>query len=184
MDLSVPPPPHGRPRTSLDDLPTDALTIIASNLACLHTRGPPSAVYGSLLQTNSTIASTDSPHLASLIFRTQFDVEAMKRRFPGRVTPTVLQLELRRRWRSLKRMRWAASAGPSVWGDLYDLPSILEDMWVAFVMLTENDGKNWEQLVGWAMLPAFIQAYVQWDLLPAAGGDELPEETELRCLGL
>ncbi|KAG9044515.1 hypothetical protein FS837_008022 [Tulasnella sp. UAMH 9824] len=170
--------------TSLDALPTDVLTIIAADLAAHHPRGPPASVYTNLLQTSRAIAATHSPHLSSLVFQVQFDVQAVKRRLQGRVTPTVLHLELERRWRSLKRIRWAASAGPSVWGDRYDLGSMVEDMWVAYICLIENDSKNWEQLVGWAMLPAYIQAYAQWDLVPASNGDELPEETEVRSLGL
>ncbi|KAG8916327.1 hypothetical protein FRC01_003224 [Tulasnella sp. 417] len=170
--------------TSLDSLPTDVLSIIALNLAAHHPRGPPASVYSNLLQTSRAIAATTSPHLSSLVFHVQFDVQALKRRSPGRVTPTVLDHELERRWRSLKRIRWAASAGPSLWGNRYSLASIIEDMWVAYLLLIENDGKNWEQLVGWAMLPAYIQAYAQWDLVPALNGDELPEETEVRSLGL
>lgn len=169
---------------SLDTLPTDVLTIIAADLATHHPRGPPATVYSSLLATSRTISATLSPHLSSLVFQIQFDVKAIKRRLSGRVTPTALHHELQRRWTSLKRIRWAASAGPSVWGERYDLGSIVQDMWVAYVCLIENDGKNWEQLVGWAMLPAYIQAYAQWDLEPASNGDELPEETEVRSLGL
>ncbi|KIO29305.1 hypothetical protein M407DRAFT_21529 [Tulasnella calospora MUT 4182] len=170
--------------TSLDALPTDLLTLIAVDLAAQHPRGPPASVYTNLLSTSRPIRATSSPHLSSLVFQVQFDVQAVKRRLHGRVTPTALDQELQRRWKSLKRIRWAASAGPSVWGNRYDLASIVEDMWVAYLCLIENDGKNWEQLVGWAMLPAYIQAYAQWDLVPASNGDELPEEKEVRSLGL
>ncbi|KAG9016315.1 hypothetical protein FRB90_003313 [Tulasnella sp. 427] len=172
------------PPVSLDSLPTDVLAIVAADLAALHTRGPPAAVYTGLLQASRAISATRSPHLDSLVFQLQFDTQAIKRRLPDPITTSAFQHELLRRWKSLKRIRWAASAGTYVWGNTYDRTSMVEDMWVAFLCLIENDGKNWEQVVGWAMLPAYIQTYVQWDLGPASNGHELPEETEARSLGL
>ncbi|KAG9002450.1 hypothetical protein FRB94_003861 [Tulasnella sp. JGI-2019a] len=173
-------------RVSLDTLPDDILTTIAIELAALYPRGPPSAVFVALGATCRSIAFalSLSPHVYNTIFRFQFDISALERRLFTSLVPSIVAPELQRRWRSLKRMRWAASAGPSIWGDLYPLDHIRQDMWIAYVLLLENDGKNWEQLVGWAMLPAYVHAYVDWDLTPACSAHDLPEETEVRSLGL
>ncbi|KAG8862769.1 hypothetical protein FRB96_000779 [Tulasnella sp. 330] len=183
----LPSPSNIISRISLDTLPDDILTNIALELAALYPRGPPSVVFVALGATCRSLAfalSLLSPHVYNAIFRIQFDVAALERRLCIPLVPSIVAPELVRRWRSLKRIRWAASAGSSVWGDLYPLEHIQQDMWVAYTLLLENDGKNWEQLVGWAMLRAYVHAYVDWDLTPASSAHDLPEETEVRSLGL
>lgn len=171
----------------IDALPVDVLSLIAEHIAAIHPRGPPHTLYAAFLQSNRNIANAASPHLAHAVFRIQFDSDAIRRRFPSSsFTPSVVAKELVRRWKSLARIRWAASRGPAVWGDpdLYPLPSIEEDMWTAYLMLLEHDTKNWDQLVGWAMLPAYVQAFVEWDLKPASLADEYPQDVPFRSLGL
>lgn len=177
---------------SLHTLPDDILTNIALELAALHPRGPPNALYAlSATSTAIAVPLSFSSHILNAVFRIQFDTSALQRRLSpttasSPLLPSIFASELKRRWRSLKRIRWAASSGPSVWGDdaLYPLTNIHEDMWTAYLLLLENDGKNWEQLVGWAQLASYLQAYVDWDLNPLLSGQDLPEETELRSLGL
>ncbi|KAG8905615.1 hypothetical protein FRB99_008561 [Tulasnella sp. 403] len=163
-------------------LPLDLLHIIASDLAAHFPRGPPSTVIATF-SLSKRLLPVINASLLSGIFHLQFDTRAIHARIPN-VTATALAHELKRRWRCLKRIRWAARAGPAVWGNSYSEADIIEDMWTSYLLILENDGKNWDQLVGWAMLPAYVQAYVQWDLYPAAASDDLPQETEFRSLGL
>ncbi|KAG8937143.1 hypothetical protein FRC02_003818 [Tulasnella sp. 418] len=54
------------------------------------------------------------------------------------------------------------------------------DLATAYLILSENDGRNWIQLVKWAGLRVYLRAFFEYDLFPACSDGELPEETEPR----
>jgi len=168
---------------TLNTIPTDILLQVIHQLALLESCGPPSSIFVSLLQTCKALASLESLLLYSIAFKGQFDSHAVERRLPSAaMTSSSLMIETKRRWKCLRRIRWA-SQDVSLWKSAYTLEQKREDMWTAFLMLLENDGRNWKQLT-WAHLHTYVQAFVEWDLIPASEGEELPPETEERALGL
>jgi hypothetical protein len=169
--------------TSIQNIPHDVLIQITAEVTALQPRGPPAASFA-FLATCRHVASARSPALSALIFQIQFDTKAhIARGLAHILTPTVLDNNLEARWRALKRIRWAASSGASVWGNTYTPEDILQDMRIAFILASENDGINWKQLVDWAMLPAYVRTFVEWDLLPIAQSNFIPPTTETRAMG-
>ncbi|KAG8968796.1 hypothetical protein FRC03_005976 [Tulasnella sp. 419] len=168
---------------SLDQIPYDILYQIADFILIDSPQGPPETVFASLLVTSKAIHYATSVALKVLAFRAQFDTAAIRRRFPSSSTPSTFASELERRWRSLKRIRWAGS-DPSLWGNEYTSQQIQNDLWQAFFLLLENDGKNWAQLVEWAQLRVYIRVFLQYDMIPACSNGELPQETEERSLAM
>ena len=168
----------------MQNVPHDVLVQITAEVAALQPHGPPAASFA-FLSTCHHVASARSPALSTLIFQIQFDTKAyLARGLAHILTPTVLGPNLEARWRALKRIRWAGSSGVSVWGDTYTPENILHDMRVAFTLVRENDGMNWKQLFDWAMLPAYVRTFVEWDLLPIAQSDFIPPTTETRAMGM
>ena len=102
-----------------------------------------------------------SHELQARIFRAKFDVSAAHRRFgPVGILTKNLASQLKIYCSTLKRIRN---------GDIHS--STLEtDLWEAFLMLTESDGKNFVQLTEYAHLPLFadrlVRARLQEDRAP------------------
>ena len=106
----------------------------------------------------------------------KFDIGAPVRHLGrNRFTFPVLANELRRRCVLLKRIR---SLG-------YWQETIREDLWLAYLMMIENDGRNERQLLDWANLKCYVQGYLKERL---AEGSERnsgwPLETEENALAV
>ena len=175
-------PGRGTPR-NLDTIPPELLDEIAFHIATSgHPKalGPPFLLIP-LLLTNKEIHESLSSSVAlyARIFRTQFDVAALERRFPPEwLTSQCLVGELKRRWASLKRMKRVAthwlrtieegSGMPDHVWDGYPAQDVTGDMWTSFLMLLESDGQNYEQLVVWASLRSYVDAYIAQFMFPRA----------------
>ncbi|KAI0752946.1 hypothetical protein C8Q80DRAFT_1267409 [Daedaleopsis nitida] len=143
-------------RTPFSHLPGDVLEHIAYRVALLDLLGPPSHLV-SLLATNSRVYHALSiafnPHLYSRIFRAKFDYRAPARRLTEQSTlAPALANQLVRYCETLKHIRHGYARTPSD-------SSIILDLYRAFALCSENDGRNAEQLQ-WAGLSTFIERYV------------------------
>ena len=110
--------------------------------------GPPSSVFHLSLVSRTVynaISLHDNVQFLALLFCEKFDRAAALRRL-GHFNSPAFAVELRRRCESLKRIRSGRIS-----------PNTLErDLWVAFLMLLENDGLNETILLNWAQLPLFL----------------------------
>ncbi|KAG1740668.1 hypothetical protein EDB19DRAFT_1908418 [Suillus lakei] len=80
------------------------------------------------------------------------------RHFPGgQLTVDNIEHELRKRFRALQRIRR---------GDIAD-PDILESLSTIYIMILEDDGRNWDQLL-WAQLPIFMTRFLRERLMVGA----------------
>ncbi|KAI9635571.1 uncharacterized protein MKK02DRAFT_44260 [Dioszegia hungarica] len=159
----------------LSELPEEVLSLVAFHLCQPPTRPLPGPVLGdasrwiasptNLLRTsrliNSVISPTANPELYARIFRANFDTAAVFRRLGDgpstrKIRAREMTAELKRRVRALSRLR-----------EMMDRKEVQrigeEEMWVIYVMLVENDGKNLEHLTAPAapfQLYEFIDLYI------------------------
>lgn len=86
---------------------------------------------------NHSLSFNRNSSLLSEAFRLGFDTSALSRRFPvGALSAVHLAGELKKRYRTLKRIK-DGSMNES---------TLLDDLWVAYLMMLENDGLNAKQL--------------------------------------
>ena len=135
-------------------VPLPILENIAVELALVEPHGPPNHLIALLCTCRAIYDSLSfdvNHHLYARIFRAKFDSRAAVRRF-GMQCLLVHNLadQLRVNLTALKRIRGGDIAAETV----------ESDMWVALIMMLENDGKNEEQLE-WAGLAKFIDRYVR-----------------------
>jgi len=145
-------------------LPQEVLEHIAYFVATECLVGPPSGL-PHLLSTCRTIyqrlSFDNNPVLYARIFRYKFDCQAAMRRLGSRMTDSgTLANELRKRCTFLKliRKRFGARAErPEKHGGP---PDLLHDLlWLAYLMMLENDGKNEQQLREHAALEGWLMEY-------------------------
>ncbi|PWO01213.1 hypothetical protein FA09DRAFT_342096 [Tilletiopsis washingtonensis] len=145
---------------------------------------PPSAVRALLMtcrRAHALLNTEANPRLYARIFRTKFDVAAIARRFgPQAVSSRSLCLELQRRCKALKRIRGTVDAGRL----RNDSQAVLEEnLWLAYLMLLENDGLNLQQLK-WAHIDGYLQLHHTQEMLQSAIQAGYPPETPDRALAL
>ncbi|KIO15873.1 hypothetical protein M407DRAFT_235148, partial [Tulasnella calospora MUT 4182] len=158
--------------------------------------GPPNGIRNLLLtskQINNRLSFDSNPSFYGEIFDAQFDTNALKRRFhANRLTAPCRASELKRRWVSLKRIKQYSRGRQAVWGytgypGIYSEKDKLQDAWLAFLMLTENDGQNMVQL-SWANVADWTRSFIHFDIhavsVIAQRSGQLPVVTESRALGL
>ncbi|KAF4571077.1 hypothetical protein EYR36_001653 [Pleurotus pulmonarius] len=109
--------------------------------------GPPSELTVLCLvsrRLNSVLRFKNNAHVYASTFNLKFDRSALLRRFSERWRTTrCLTSELKKRFIALKRIR----------SRQYNR----DDLWTAYLMMLENDGKNGGQLVIWAGIEDFLQ---------------------------
>ena len=157
-------------------IPVEILERIALELALLHPLGPPVDLIPLLCTckyVHDTLSSRSSPHLYAKIFRGMFDVGAPRRRLGGRaLRPHFLALQLQTYCTALRRIRRR---------DIFSL--YIEDLLrTAFILLTEDDGKNLAQLE-WADTYAFVNDFVRHRLWHDTVNG-WPRDTPLHALAL
>ncbi|KAI0066406.1 hypothetical protein BV25DRAFT_1971127 [Artomyces pyxidatus] len=157
-------------------VPREVLENIALETVLANPVGPPSDLV-SLLCTCSHVhrllSFPNSNDLLSRIYRGVFDIDAAHRRLgPIALRTQNIAGQLRANFISLQRIRA---------GDI-DSPHLLEDLWVAFVLLTENDGKNRVQL-DWARAGEFVDRFVHLRLWKDAQNG-WPLDTPVNALAL
>ncbi|KAH8114870.1 hypothetical protein DFH11DRAFT_1590158 [Phellopilus nigrolimitatus] len=112
--------------------------------------GPPAALCALQLTCRSlrtALAYDTAPYLYARIFRLKFDISAPRRRLgPAALHSRVLAHELRARCATLQRLR-----EKRIWGEY-----VREDLWRAYLMMLEDDGRNETQLISWAGLKDFV----------------------------
>ncbi|KAH8094756.1 hypothetical protein BXZ70DRAFT_947440 [Cristinia sonorae] len=162
----------------LCSIPTTILELIALETALLDPLGPPADLIP-LLQTcqyiNHVLSFKRSRHLYALIFRNMFDYRAANRRFgPRACYSSNLAVQLKTYCRTLKHIRRA---------DM-DAESLDLDLWNAFFMMSENDGRNAIQLQ-WAGLKDFVDRLVRERLWhDRATSHNWPQESTKNALAL
>lgn len=144
---------------TLDWLPQEVLESVAFFSVTVTDVGPPSNLLSLLLSCRSihrALSPDANPHLCARIFEHKFDISAAIRRLgPQIATPFILAKELRKRFVYLKRIRaWTASRIRTS-----DHSQIGELLWLAYLMMLENDGKNVKQLREYAGMEQWLMEY-------------------------
>ncbi|KAF8071573.1 hypothetical protein FPV67DRAFT_882445 [Lyophyllum atratum] len=133
---------------SLNDWERIAFYAVASETTFL---GPPSALHALSLVSRhvyNAISVQNNSRLYARIFRFKFDYAAPARRLTARwLTSRCLAKELISRFAALRRMRGRREFRP-------------EDLWTAYLMMSESDGKNESQLLDWAGLKSYLDILV------------------------
>jgi hypothetical protein len=147
---------------SLGAVPQEVLEHIALFVATENFLGPPSALVP-LLATNSKInyylSIVSNQHFYARLFTYKFDVGPVIRRLGSdRTTPRVLSGELQRRCLCLKRIRARVDSivNPIA---TYEEGTLSGVLWVAYLMMLENDGKNEQQLRDYAKIDDWLREY-------------------------
>ena len=149
---------------SLNTIPQEILEHVAFFIGTESFLGPPSAILPLLStsrRTYSAISFSSNHHLYARIFAHKFDFGSASRRLPPEsITSFALASELRRRCFYLKRIR---SRSDSLVDSLQDVlhgdEMLHEILWLAYLMMIENDGKNEEQLRGYARIDSWLKDY-------------------------
>ena len=159
-------------------LPHDILLRIALELALIDPTSNPHHLIP-LLQScryiYHVLSRSFNHDLYAGIFKARFDTSAPLRRFGApALYSSNLSDQLVRYCRVLKHIRRA---------DIYS-PTILEDFWMAFIMMTENDGRNERQLAA-AGLPDYVEHFVLERLWEGREStNQWPAESTINALAL
>ncbi|KAG8874664.1 hypothetical protein FRB97_005744 [Tulasnella sp. 331] len=167
-------------------------------------KGPPHSIYNLLLTCRSIYDSLsfdkNLPFYAD-IYDLQFDTAAQRRRYTQeRLTPVRRAHELKRRWTLLGEIKCITNIstpidqGFQIWGNpstnlvgTYTYDEKLSHAWLAFMMLTESDGRNWQQL-SWARIIEWIRLFMWYDIDKVSKQAQttglLPAANELRAVGV
>lgn len=126
--------------SNISTIPREVLERIAFELVMTEQRGRPAELVGLLLacrDLNKKLSYKFCPALYARIHKSMFDTAAPHRRFGSKaIRPSNLTSQLRANCFMLQRIRQ---------GDVYS-PHVLDDFWLAYVLIMENDGKNRVQL--------------------------------------
>ncbi|OCH90522.1 hypothetical protein OBBRIDRAFT_812656 [Obba rivulosa] len=142
-------------KTRLCTLPDNVLVHIAVELALIHPLGPPTGLV-SLLQVCRHVHST-------LRLETNTGFAPNRRIGAHAVHSPNLATQLRKHCIALKHIRS---------GDIFS-ESLQDDLWTAYIMLLENDGKNAAQLLEYARVDEDGDQYGGW-----------PPETTVNALAI
>ncbi|KAI0937449.1 hypothetical protein AcV5_005355 [Taiwanofungus camphoratus] len=163
---------------TLTTIPTDILAVIALEVALLDALGPPAHLVPLLMtckRLNAALSFHNCLHLYARIFRCKFDWRAAQRRMGVRATYSSHQAwQLKKCSIALKRLRTT---------DIYS-DHLTADLWTAFIMCTENDGKNTAQL-DWAGLDAVLDEFMRtrlWEDRERSNG--WPAESTINALAI
>lgn len=121
--------------------------------------GPPSGLFSLLLSCRSIYRalSPEGNVLCARIFKHKFDIGAAIRRLgPQIATPVTLAKELRKRFIYLKRIRARTDSRIHTADNSHILSELL---WLAYLMVLENDGKNVKQLREYAGIEQWLMEY-------------------------
>lgn len=170
----------------LDRVPTDILEEIALFSSLSPLVGPPSALRALLLVSRTLhdcLSRRYNPFIYSQLFLAKFDIDAPRRRLGQRVLDiTALADECIHRFASLRRLKSNTYPRDGGRDDI-----MRSDLWVAYLMFLENDGKNIRQLMDYAQIHhfAFDFARPNGRLHDGAGmRGNWPMDSELNALGL
>jgi hypothetical protein len=176
-----------------EKLPTEIFEEIAFQVTTHSKVGPPVGLVSLLRLSRSIHALLDfkrNPDFYARLFRFKFNMSAAIRRFKysrvetdrQRLQSSNLAMELKRRFKGMKRMRRAARA-QSIVKTCSD-EECRDDLWMAYLMLLESDGLNMDQLVLYGCLHHYIIIYRNEELFPAIVRPGFPLDRVERSLAL
>ncbi|KAG8872972.1 hypothetical protein FRB97_007149 [Tulasnella sp. 331] len=185
---------------TLRNVPFEVLQNIAIKTIEEGYRGPPHSIFNLLLTCRSIYDSLSfdaNPFFYADVYDLQFDTAAQERRYTlERLTPVHRAFELKRRWTLLGEINISdpIDQGFQIWGNpsinmvgTYTYEEKLSHAWLAFMMLTESDGRNWRQL-SWARIIEWIRLFMWYDIdkvtRQAQTTGLLPPANELRAVGM
>ncbi|KAF8583492.1 hypothetical protein K439DRAFT_1412011 [Ramaria rubella] len=160
----------------LETIPLEVLEHIALFAAMVKLEGPPSDL-AALCSTSTVIhrslSLSSNPQLYASVFRLKFDTAAPLRRLaPEDLTVENIAAELQRRFEALQRLRGKVGSHA-----LLSNSSCREhDLWVAIILMLENDGKNAVQLKRFGGIWEWLHTY----LLETTGGSYIQQDVMLR----
>jgi hypothetical protein len=148
----------------LNNVPQEILEHIAFFTATANFLGPPAQIIPLLLtnrRIHSYLSVSSNPHLYARIFVHKFDVvPAFHRLDPGDTSSTMISSELQRRCGFLRRVRLRLDSRvmqvPSV---NCDDKTVQEILWMSYLMMLENNGKNEQQLRNYARMEEWLKEY-------------------------
>lgn len=149
--------------TSLGSLPQEVLEHIAFFTATQSLVGPPSGLPPLLLTCRGicqALSFEANPYLYTRIFNYKFDTRSVFRRLGSRVNaPQVLADELKKRWIYLKRIRSRTHSRIRHPESCQLSETLVDLLWLAYLMMLENDGRNEEQLLDYAEMDVWLMEY-------------------------
>ena len=148
---------------SLNTIPQEVLEHIAFRTVTTNFLGPPTAIIPLLLTNrhiHSILSISSNPHFYARVFAFKYDVAPVIRHLgPEYTSATTLSSELQRRCTYLTRIRCRSDAiiqspfEPCYMGVVHTI------LWMGYLMMLENKGKNEEQLRHYAKLDAWLNQY-------------------------
>ncbi|KAJ1031845.1 hypothetical protein NDA13_002231 [Ustilago tritici] len=162
-----------------------------SSVRSSHVVTPPTDLHALQLvcrRLHSLLSLQSNPRLYARVFRSKFDTAAIGRRFGKTALASHnLAKELQRRCTLLKRMRscvLSAAFRPEGGNSLVEVEeSVTEMLWLAYLMMLENDGLNYEQLC-WAQLHSFLALHHAAYMLDGAVQPGYPSDAVHKALAL
>ena len=150
--------------TYLNNIPQEILEQIAFCTVTSELLGPPAAIIPLLLTNrrfHTILSLSSNPHLYARIFAFKFDLVAVIRHLgPEQTSAKVLSVELQRRCSLLTRIRRRSDTKiiqfPIV---QYDEEMVLAILWMGYLMMLENYGKNELQLRNYAEMDIWLKEY-------------------------
>ncbi|KDQ55953.1 hypothetical protein JAAARDRAFT_36742 [Jaapia argillacea MUCL 33604] len=156
--------------SSLQTIPQEVLEHIAFFSATSEFLGPPAGIASFLLtcrKLHSSLSVASNPHLYARIFCFKFDGEPALRRLgsSGAASPALAH-ELERRCFYLKRIRARLDCTTSNNGSQYldkrydqEQDPLHHILWMSYMMMIENDGKNERQLREYGRMDEWLKDY-------------------------
>ncbi|KAH9943910.1 hypothetical protein B0H21DRAFT_709738 [Amylocystis lapponica] len=151
--------------TSLAALPSELLENVAFFAATDNFVGPPSGILPLLAldrRTNNILAFSTNPHLWARIFACKFDLAPVVRRMGADfAAPSAVAHELKTRCVLLRRMRDREGAlTTSLDLEHHRAQSLSDMLWMAYLMMLENDGNNERQLREYGLVDDWLREYL------------------------
>jgi hypothetical protein len=138
--------------SALESLAPEILGCVAFHLLTDSFFGPLNDLVPLLLSSRvifNTVSFENNAPLYAELFLFKFDYEAPRRRFSERWrTSKCLASELKKRLSLLKRIRHRTT--------LPDSSDFVDDLWTAYIMMQESDGRNESQLIEWARIRGYL----------------------------
>jgi hypothetical protein len=149
---------------NLNNIPQEILEHIAFCTVTTKFLGPPAAVIPLLLTSRHIhllLSASANPHFYARVFAFKYDVApAIRHLGPHRISTTVLSAELQRRCIHLSRLRCRSDAKTDQFSVVrYDETVVREILWMAYLMMLENNGKNEQQLREYAQMDVWLKEY-------------------------
>ena len=135
-------------------LPHDVILHVAFELGAVDVLGPPCHLPPLILACKyiADILTANRKALLARIFRAKFDTRAALRRLgPTALTNSALAFQLKKQTLALRRIRH---------GDL-ESDNLLSDLWTAYIMFLENDGRNYPHLIEYAHLDSLVDRFME-----------------------